>query len=440
MNSSDKSSTEADWNSMGSDPLNTADRTEDCEQAIHVGGVPDDIQEVRDAALAGARRAARWSGAASPAVSVIVPVFKVEPYLGQCIDSLVDPRQLDEIEIICVNDASPDGSGTLLDKYARRDPRMTIVEHRRNLGLGAARNTGLGLVSGKYFAFVDSDDWVEPNMLRGLRDNAIKFGSDVVLCGYSLYDEIEKCDVSVDNAEGRRETATRDRSGLHGKAEYHDLSVFLDGSFDGRAFHPSEADGFLFQVSLTAWGKLYRTEKLREILGPKLAMFSDQNMAFEDNEAFFNVFLSVEWVSLVREQLGHYRVNRPDSIIGRRDMQYADCIRASRRVKAVLEQKGLFDQYRIAFFSDQVLEQHVHWYNEIADECKGKFFGRIRKDVVAYNLTDEDVKRLPERQRNEYLSIFQGRDSAHFQELLEERGVMRVNEADRAYAFRLRRS
>ena len=99
-----------------------------------------------------------------PVVSVIIPVYNVEKYLNQCLDSVLN-QTLQDIEVICVNDSSTDGSLAILEEYAKKDERMTVVT-QPNSGAGAARNKGLSLAVGKYLSFLDSDDFFEPDMLE----------------------------------------------------------------------------------------------------------------------------------------------------------------------------------------------------------------------------------------------------------------------------------
>lgn len=102
----------------------------------------------------------------NPLVSVIVPMYNVEKYLPACVDSLL-AQTLADMEIILVDDGSPDRSGQIAEEYSQRDSRVRVV-HRENGGLGPARNSGLEVARGEYVGFVDSDDWVEPEMFEGL--------------------------------------------------------------------------------------------------------------------------------------------------------------------------------------------------------------------------------------------------------------------------------
>lgn len=118
-------------------------------------------------------------------VSVIVPMYKVEKYIERCLDSLIN-QTFQDIEIICVDDGSPDKSGEIAEQYAARDPRVLVI-HKKNAGLGMARNTGLEYAKGKFVMFVDSDDFLSFNLVEELVDAAVKNQADTVIAGYSRY-------------------------------------------------------------------------------------------------------------------------------------------------------------------------------------------------------------------------------------------------------------
>ena len=115
-------------------------------------------------------------------VSIIVPCYNVEKFLPRCIDSLLCQTLID-IEIILVDDGSPDRCPQMCDEYAIRDARVKVV-HKQNGGLGFARNCGLEIASGEYIGFVDSDDFVEHEMFETLYDEATKSNADVVFCNF----------------------------------------------------------------------------------------------------------------------------------------------------------------------------------------------------------------------------------------------------------------
>ena len=111
-------------------------------------------------------------------ISVIIPVYNTEKYLGKCLESVCN-QTLSDIEIICVNDCSPDGSLEILKKYACKDDRVKIIDFKENKGAAAARNAGMEVANGEYIGFVDSDDWVDSDFYEKLYNAAVKFDADV---------------------------------------------------------------------------------------------------------------------------------------------------------------------------------------------------------------------------------------------------------------------
>lgn len=114
-------------------------------------------------------------------ISVIVPVYKVEPYLRKCLDSIVG-QTYRNLEIILVDDGSPDNCGAICDEYAAGDERIKVI-HKENGGVASARNAGLAVASGDYIGWVDSDDWIETDMLEYLLAGAQRHGADIAVCG-----------------------------------------------------------------------------------------------------------------------------------------------------------------------------------------------------------------------------------------------------------------
>lgn len=118
-------------------------------------------------------------------ISVIIPVYKVEQYLSRCVESVLN-QTYPNLEVILVDDGSPDGSGAICDAFATRDSRVRVI-HKQNGGLSDARNAGIDMASGDYFAFVDSDDWVEPDTYETMLTLAQKYEVKIVCAG--RYDE-----------------------------------------------------------------------------------------------------------------------------------------------------------------------------------------------------------------------------------------------------------
>jgi CDP-glycerol glycerophosphotransferase len=123
-------------------------------------------------------------GRSMPEVSIIVPVYDVEAYLGECLDSILS-QDFTDFELVAVDDCSNDGSGAILRRYAATERRIRIVELPENAGLGGARNAGLDHANGKYVWFIDSDDTIVPGALRALVDRVHDTQAELVLCGWT---------------------------------------------------------------------------------------------------------------------------------------------------------------------------------------------------------------------------------------------------------------
>ncbi|MBE6969189.1 MAG: glycosyltransferase [Ruminococcaceae bacterium] len=164
-------------------------------------------------------------------ISVIVPVYKAEQYLGRCVDSLLAQTHR-HLELILIDDGSPDQSGVICDEYAARDSRVLVI-HQENGGPSAARNAGLARADGAYVTFVDSDDYVDSDYCEYLLSLALRHGADIVQCG--AYEE---------GSGGSRVLSPE-----------QDV-VLAEGlkSMRGRDWHA---------YGNANWGKLYRVEVLR---------------------------------------------------------------------------------------------------------------------------------------------------------------------------------
>lgn len=166
-------------------------------------------------------------------ISVIVPVYKVEPYLRQCIDSILAQTYTD-FELILVDDGSPDNCGAICDEYAKHDDRIRVI-HQENGGLSAARNTGIDAARGEYLTFIDSDDWITETYLERLYILLNESNADISVCGMLSF---------MDGSEPESDLAAVDRNLkiMTGRAAC--LSIY---SMDG-------------VVPIMAWGKLYSRE------------------------------------------------------------------------------------------------------------------------------------------------------------------------------------
>lgn len=123
-----------------------------------------------------------------PKVSVVVPIYGVEKYLHQCVDSIL-AQTLKDIEIILVDDGSKDKCPEIVDEYAKKDPRIVSV-HQPNGGYGRAVNHGIELAKGEYIGIIESDDWIEPTMYEKLYQKAVETNSDITKSNFYVYNSL----------------------------------------------------------------------------------------------------------------------------------------------------------------------------------------------------------------------------------------------------------
>lgn len=169
-------------------------------------------------------------------VSVIVPVYNTNDYLDKCIDSIVN-QTLKELEIILVDDGSNDGSSDKLDDWAQRDSRIVVIHKSKNVGVSDSRNIGLEISHGKYVSFIDSDDWLDSDMLECLVDLLDTSESDMALCGYK---KIMTTGITYVKPKIKSEVCVDKETVLK-----HCIPRLCDGLFDGYI-----------------WNKLYKKDSL----------------------------------------------------------------------------------------------------------------------------------------------------------------------------------
>lgn len=230
-----------------------------------------------------------------PKISIIVPVYNVEAYLPQCLDSLIN-QTYGNLEIICVNDGSPDGSGEILREYAVRDARVYIIE-QVNQGLSGARNTGLKYATGEFIMFVDSDDWIDTRTCEIAIAAAKENDADLVFWSYTR----EFQTVSKDRLLYWDDGEVFEKKRL--QAEIHRRQCGLVGV---ELKHPETADSLV-----TAWGKLYSAEKLRN---SKAEFVDTKKIGTED--ALFNLHALgyFERAVYIKQPLYHYRKTNDASL------------------------------------------------------------------------------------------------------------------------------
>lgn len=214
-----------------------------------------------------------------PLISVVVPIYKVEKYLPECIDSILG-QTYKNLEVILVDDGSPDGCPVICDNYVKKDERVKVV-HKKNGGLSDARNAGLERSSGELICFIDSDDYIAKSYIEDLYQSIEKEGADMSLCGYARVTDDGRV-LEKDNLEN--ETITPDK---YWKAVYSDHSVSY----------------------VVAWNKLYKRELFAKIKYTK-------GRINEDEIILHHILNQCKKISSIHKIDYYYRV-RSDSIVGK---------------------------------------------------------------------------------------------------------------------------
>lgn len=218
-----------------------------------------------------------------PVISIIVPIYNVSKYLDRCMDTLLN-QTFSDIEIIMVDDGSPDDCGTKCDAYAKQDERVVVI-HKKNAGLGMARNSGLEIARGKYVGFVDSDDFVERDIYENMYHIMIKNGSDTCYCKYY--------DVSAD---GTKHIAKEFYEKLIYKGD--DVKKVLLGMIGSENSAPGDVE-----IGMSVWKGLYSMELIRNY---NLLFPSEREYISEDIVFHMEYFKYAKNVSIIPECYYNY--------------------------------------------------------------------------------------------------------------------------------------
>lgn len=238
-------------------------------------------------------------------VSVVVPVYNVEKYIGKCMRSLTN-QTLQDIEIIIVNDGSTDGSIDIVKEYAKDNPRIKIY-NKENGGLSDARNYGLKKATGKYIAFLDSDDYITTDCYETMYEKAIKERSDLVECNfYWAYPKTE-----------RRVKAKEDIG-----EKYSDKNEMIE------------------KARVVAWNKLYKKELL-----DRTGIEFPRGLRYEDIEFFYKLVPYIEGVSFIKKPMIYY-VQRKSSIANTQNEKTKDIFEVFEHVFEYYKEHQIYDKYK----------------------------------------------------------------------------------------------
>lgn len=217
-------------------------------------------------------------------ISVIVPVYNVEKYLNKCVDSIVN-QTYKNLEIILVDDGSPDNCPKICDEYAKKDNRIKVI-HKENGGLSDARNKGIEVATGKYIGFVDSDDWIDKDMYKVLYENLTRYKADISCC-----DLIRVKDGNINNGQLKK---------FNSEIEVFDIDEYM------KIFFKIDTQECVYY----AVNKLYKRELIDKELYPK-------GLTSEDVEGTCKVLLKCKKIVNINYPYYYYYQNE-NSITGRK--------------------------------------------------------------------------------------------------------------------------
>lgn len=207
-------------------------------------------------------------------LSIIVPVYNVELYLEECLESLV-VQEIEKYEIIIVNDGSTDNSLDICKKYSEKYDFITLIS-QKNKGLGAARNEGIKHARGKYIGFVDSDDFVDKNMFRKMLNVAMEDDLDLIVCAVKMYFEDSKSFKVIENNMSEKTIITKVRL----------INSIING-----------------KIQCFAWNKIYKKELFNDIK-------YDEGVYYEDIYTMYNIAMRCNKSKIINNPLYVYRQRR----------------------------------------------------------------------------------------------------------------------------------
>lgn len=307
-----------------------------------------------------------------PMVSVVIPIYNTEKYLGECLDSICN-QTLRDIEIICVDDGSTDNSLEIAEKFRKVDRRLTILKRRVSSGSGAVpRNEGLRHAKGKYVIFLDSDDYFDKNMLKIMEEDAENNNADLVMCSNYRVDD-------------------------NGKIIDADTVVHFDCLPEYKVFSYGDIPDRIFQITnAAAWHKLYK----KEIIDNHGLLFQE-NVPILDDIFFVNASLiASKRISAIRDRLVFYRECRPGAQTQNIQDHFDSIFLAFGKLVLWLKTKRLYYQIENSL-KNWILSTMSWWYECIDDkDVSRKVFDLYKNEYFkVFNLSGMELSDIEYKNR-----------------------------------------
>ena len=287
--------------------------------------------------------------------SVIVPVYKVEKYIRQCIESILQQTYID-FQLILVDDGSPDGCPTICDEYADRDSRVEVI-HKANGGLTSARKAGLALAKGEYILCVDGDDCIAPNLLFEMNKIISESQCDIICFGYDTFPNNARKNDTINYREGKYNKE---------QIEKEIFPTLITGE-SGLRFPPS------------IWSKVFK----RELLAPVQNDLPNEIIIGEDSCISYVLLFQAESIYVSHEAFYHYRVENMSLTRSKKAFSWSEpLLRANFYLKYMPKDK----------FEEQVARITAHSYFNVAmSVLRAKKYGEAKKEI-AEKLSDENAQ------------------------------------------------
>lgn len=320
-------------------------------------------------------------------VSVVIPVYNVEDFLEECLESITN-QTLTDIEIICVNDGSKDRSLDILNEYAQKDSRITVID-QENGGHAVATNRGMDLACGDYLFLMDSDDILDLKALELTYNLAEEKSVDFVI--------FQAINYYMDKDEYLEE----ENYSMNALADYVGESVF---SY-------RDIRDYVFDITVTPWSKLYKREFIEE---NKIRF--PEGLVFDDNVFFYDVLFAAEKITFLKKHLFKRRWY-PTSSTRAGDLRFLNYIDICNLIWDVFYRYGEFDYYKDELFKKKISTVY-YWYKNIQDEFKEDFFLKMKEDYEKINAADDFIgyfiDNLDSRQKNIFKSTLNSQTHKEF--------------------------
>lgn len=252
-----------------------------------------------------------------PLISIILPIYNAASYLAKCIESLLC-QTYKNLEIICIDDGSVDGSEAILDRYAEKDSRIKAV-HKRNGGESSARNIGLQMMSGQYVGFMDCDDWAELDMYESLIVKAMEKKVDIVVSTWYC-DKENVSEKIVNRLPVSEEVFDRERllKYVYKRDDYRGFAYMWDKLYRRELFYDAEGNLMLFDEDLALGGDVLYLAKL--VLNSTRAVYMDKAFYHYNQRSASgchtqNLKKREDWIEAYRRLIHYIEANEPESSV-----------------------------------------------------------------------------------------------------------------------------